>query len=191
MQNYSTVGITVAEVTAKRTAGIWTGFCVLFATGPISNSAEVPYSVSETLPCALSHIASPILFCMGRQKMLVFTLWGLFIWQRRAGKQMSCKNYRLLYCPGPVSRGEAALQAVMDQWSCMRASGLCGLHLLESSSVQLGAKASGREHSYASCADAFYVLYRTCVPRDPTLHCPCSTCQGIQLRGLLCFLKCI
>lgn len=33
----------------------------------------------------------------------------------------------------------------MDRCRCMRASGLCGLHLLESSSVQFSAKASGRE----------------------------------------------
>lgn len=79
------------------------------------------------------------------KNMLPFTLSGLFIWQRRAGKCMSCKNYKLLYRPGPVSRGEAALQAMMDQCSCIMAS---GLHLLENSSVQLGAKASGRAHSY-------------------------------------------
>lgn len=80
----------------------------------------------------------------------------------------------------------------MDQCSCMRASGLCGLHLLESNLVPLGAKASASEHSYTSWANAFYVLYRTCVLRDLiTLHCPCSTCRSIQSRGLLCFLDCI
>lgn len=66
MQNYGTVGITVAEMTARSTAGIWTGFCVLFTTGPISNSAEIPYSVSETLPCTLS-LATPIQFCIHGQ----------------------------------------------------------------------------------------------------------------------------
>lgn len=84
---------------------------------------------------------------------------------------MSCKNYKLLYCPGPVSRGEAALQALGDQCSCMRARGLCGLHLPESSCVQLGAKASVRHSEwmpFMSCREhacwGTWSLYTVLVP---------------------------
>lgn len=84
---------------------------------------------------------------------------------------MNCKNYKLLYRPGPVSRGEPTFQVLVDHCSCMRASGLCGLHLLESSSVQLGAKASVRHSEwmpFMSCTEharwGTWSLYTVLVP---------------------------
>lgn len=69
---------------------------------------------------------------MGRQ-MVTELLWdasfhplGLYLADReKQGDRFCEKNYKLLYSPGSVFRNDSALQTGMDQWSCMRASGLC------------------------------------------------------------------
>lgn len=82
---------------------------------------------------ALSYIASQYcLASMGRQ-MVTELLWdasfhplGLYLAGReKQGDRFCEKNYKLIYRPGSVFRNDSALQTGRDQWSCMRANGLC------------------------------------------------------------------